>query len=195
MRLAAVGLGAVFLDSRWPALVSSSDHPLVVSAGLCGGLDPALKNGDLVLPDSVVDGEGRRLPVTGLAERRAMASGLEGATPGVLATARAAVATPAAKASLRAATGAVAVDMESARILEIAAAHGCASVVVRAVSDDARESLPAELIGLVEPNGRLRLRAISSLAKPRVLVRALQLRRTTRRALAGVAASLARLPA
>jgi len=195
LRVAAVGLGAVLLDSRWSALVSPSDHPLVVSAGLCAGLDPALKVGDLVLPDSVVDGEGRRLPVTGLAERRVMASGLEGRITGVLATARAAVATPAAKASLRDVTGAVAVDMESARILEFAAAHGCVSVVVRAVSDGARESLPAELIGLVGPDGRLRLRAASRLAKPRLLIRALQLRRATRRALARVAASLARLPA
>jgi adenosylhomocysteine nucleosidase len=195
LRVAPVGLRAGFLHSRWPALVSASEHPLVVSAGVCGGLDPALRAGDLVLPDSVINGAGRRLSVTGHAERGAAAAGKAPACAGVMATSSRAVGTPEAKAALRAATGAVAVDMESAAIVEAAAAHGCASLVVRAVSDDARETLPDELVRLMGADGRIRGGGIFALARPRVLARAFQLRRVTRQALASVAGSLARLAA
>jgi len=104
-------------------------------------------------------------------------------------------ATPEAKAALRAATGAVAVDMESAAILEAAAAHGCTSMVVRGVSDDARETLPAELLELMGADGRIRRGGVLALVRPRVLARALRLRRATRQALGSVAGSLARLAA
>jgi adenosylhomocysteine nucleosidase len=195
LRLASVGLRAGLLVSRWTALVSASDHPLVISAGVCGGLDPALRAGDLVLPDSVISEAGLRLPVTGTVAQRAAAAGSAPAQAGVMATSSRIVATPEDKAALRAATGAVAVDMESAAILEAAAAHGCSSLVVRAVSDDARDTLPEELMRLVGADGRIRGGGVLALARPRVLGRALQLRRSTRRALASVAGSLARLAA
>jgi adenosylhomocysteine nucleosidase len=194
IRVAPVGLRAGLLSSRWTALVSASDRPLVVSAGVCGGLDPTLRAGDLVLPDGVISDGGLRWPVTGSVAQRAAAAGAA-ARAGVMATASRAVATPEAKAALRAATGAVAVDMESAAILEEAAARGCFSLVVRAVSDDARETLPDELMRLVGADGHIRRGGILVLAHPRVLRRALQLRRSTRRALASVAGSLARLAA
>jgi adenosylhomocysteine nucleosidase len=193
--VAPVGLRAALLGSRWTALVSASDHPLVVSAGVCGGLDPALRAGDLVLPDIVINDAGLRLSVTGTVAQRAAAAGGAPAQGGWLATSSRVAATPGAKAALRAATGAVAVDMESAAILEAAAARGCPSLVVRAVSDDARETLPDELMRLVRTDGGLRGRGLLSLARPRVLARALQIRRSTRQALATVAGSLARLAA
>lgn len=195
IRVAPVGLRAGLLGSRWTALVPAADRPLVVSAGVCGGLDPALRSGDLVLPDGVINEGGLRLPVTGALEQRAAAAGDAPAQTGVMATASLVVATPAAKAALRAATGAVAVDMESAAILEAAAARGCFSLVVRAVSDDARETLPDELMRLMGADGRIRCGGVLALAHPRVFRRALHLRRSTRRALASVADSLARLAA
>jgi adenosylhomocysteine nucleosidase len=195
IRLACVGLRAGLLVSRWTSLVGASDHPLVVSAGICGGLDPELRVGDLVLPDGVVSDAGARLPVTGTAAQRAAAAGDAPARTGVMLTSSRIVGTPEAKAALRAATGAVAVDMESAAILEAAAARGCASLVVRAISDDASESLPEELMRLMGADGRIRGGGVLALARPRVLGRALRLRRSTRRALASVANSLARLAA
>src|SRR6266478_3402350 len=73
IRIASVGLRAGLLVSRWTTLVGSSDRPLVVSAGVCGGLDPELRVGDLVLPDLVVSESGLRLPVTGTVAQRAAA--------------------------------------------------------------------------------------------------------------------------
>lgn len=195
IRVAPVGLHAGLLGSRWAALVSASDFPLVVSAGVCGGLDPLLRVGDLVLPDAVINNGGRRLPVTGSVAQRSAAAGAAPARTGLMATVSRAARTPAAKAALRAATGAVAVDMESAAILEAAAARGCSSLVVRAVSDDAGETLPDELMRLMGTDGRIRYGGALALARPRVLRRALQLRHSTRRALASVAGSLARLAA
>ena len=195
LRVASVGLRAGLLGSRWTALVSSSEHPLVVSAGVCGGLDPALRAGDLVLPDGALNEVGLRLPITGSVVQRAAAAGNAPARTGWLVTSSRLVGTPEAKAVLRAATGAVAVDMESAVILEAAAARGCSSLVVRAVSDDARETLPVELVRLMGDDGRLRPSRALALARPRVLARALQIGCSTRRALATVAGSLARLAA
>ena len=195
IRVASVGLSAGLLGSRWSALVSASDRPLVISAGVCGGLDPALRAGDLVVPEGVINDGGLRLPVTGSVAQRAAAAGGAPSRTGVMATTSRSLATPEAKAALRAATGAVAVDMESAVILEAAAARGCSSLVVRAVSDDARETLPEELMRLMGADGRIRCRGVLALARPRVLRRALQLRRSTGRALASVAGSLARLAA
>ena len=193
LRVASVGLGASLLHARWPALVPAPEHPLVVSAGVCGGLDPALVVGDLVLADSVIDAAGKRLAVTATAGQRAAARMGATAHAGAMVSSSRAVATPAAKAALRAATGAVAVDMESGAILQMAAERGCASLVVRAVSDDARDGLSEELMGMMGADGRLRGRGLLALARPRVLARALRLRRATRQALARVADALTRL--
>ena len=67
--------------------------------------------------------------------------------------------------------------------------------MVRAVSDDARETLPEELIRLMGADGRIRGGGVLALARPSVLAGALRLRRATRQALASVADSLARLAA
>ena len=195
LRIAPVGIAACRLKDRWPALLSTSDHPLVISAGVCGALDPGLHVGDIVLCDSVIDGAGVRLSVTASASQRAVAAGRANAPAGAMVSSSQVVATPEAKAALRAETGGVAVDMESAAIVEAAAAHGCASMILRGISDDARETLPEALIALMDPDGRIRSGRLLALARPRVLAAALRLRRASRHALGNVAGSLARLAA
>jgi adenosylhomocysteine nucleosidase len=164
----------------------------VISAGVCGALSPDLRAGDLVLPESVIGPAAERLNVTPTPYGRA--TGLaSGARRGTLTTSRDVVATPEAKAALYSQTGAVAVDMESALILAHAARAGCPTLVVRAVSDVASESLPPELIGLVTEDGKLRTSRALALAvtRPRVLPRAMALRRATQRGLVAVARLLA----
>ncbi len=191
VRLAPVGLRAGFLPSRWARLTEGLDHPLVVSAGVCGGLDPQLHCGDLVLPESVIGPSGELFNVTPSQHRRAAGLAGEAARGGALVTAREVVATPEAKAALFAGSGAVAVDMESAQILARSTAAGCPALVVRAISDGADESVPPELVGLVSAAGRLRtVRALAlTVTRPTVLPRALALRQATQHAL-GVAARL-----
>jgi adenosylhomocysteine nucleosidase len=192
VRLAPVGLRAGQLAARWPSLRVGLEPPLVISAGVCGALSPDLRAGDLVLPESVIGPAAERLNVTPTPYGRA--TGLaSGARRGTLTTSRDVVATPEAKAALYSQTGAVAVDMESALILAHAARAGCPTLVVRAVSDVASESLPPELIGLVTEDGKLRTSRALALAvtRPRVLPRAMALRRATQRGLVAVARLLA----
>ena len=193
-RIAPIGLGASLLSERWASCREGLTAPLVVSAGVCGGLDPRLAPGDLVVPARVLTLDGEALVVPPPAHARVLAAAGAAAT-GTLVTAGSVVGTPAAKAALRSATGAVAVDMESGAILAAARAGGLEAVVVRAVSDGAAESVPAELSALVGPEGRLRggRALILALTRPQTLPRALELRRGSRRALAAVARVLAAL--
>jgi adenosylhomocysteine nucleosidase len=102
------------------------------------------------------------------------------------------VATPEAKAQLLAETGAMAVDMESAAVLFAAASRHWPALVVRGVSDAAGEALNAEVIGLLDDEGRLRAgRAVRAfLARPGLLRQARELQRSSGRALAAVAEAL-----
>jgi adenosylhomocysteine nucleosidase len=193
VRVAVIGLRAGLLPTRWPALLTGLSDPLVISAGVCGGLDPALAPGDLVLPDSVLGPAGELANVTPSDHRAAWALA-PSARAGRLITMREVIATPEAKAALFARTGAVAVDMESSVILAAAAAAGLPSLVVRAVSDAAHDALPPDLIRLVTPEGRLRVAgAVALIAHPAVVPRAIQLRRALRTALGKVALLLAAL--
>ena len=193
VRVAVIGLRAGLLPTRWPALLTGLANPLVISAGVCGGLDPALASGDLVLPESVLGPAGELANVTP-GHHRAAAAVAPSALTGRLITTREVIATPEAKATLFARTGAVAADMESSMILAAAASAGLPSLVVRAVSDAAHDVLPPELIRLVTPEGRLRVAgAVALFARPAVLPRAIELRRATRRALGKVALLLAAL--
>lgn len=195
LRLASAGLRAALLSNRWAALVTDLVSPLVISAGTCGALAPELGVGDLILPESVLGLAGERLNVT--PSVHAAVVGLAGDVwTGLLLTSPELVATPEAKALRWNRTGASAVDMESAAILAWASRQGCTSLVVRAVSDTARQYLPSSLVGLVTPEGKLRTgRAVAlALTRPHTIPRALALRRGTRMALKRIAQLLATLP-
>ena len=88
---------------------------LVVSWGLCGGLDPRLRPGDLILGAEVVSDEGAVRTdeaVTASLAQRLVSAGARVVVERFAAS-DAPVVTAAAKAELRRATEAAAVDMES----------------------------------------------------------------------------------
>ncbi len=125
----------------------------LLSFGIAGGLAPGLAPGTLVVGEAVVHG-GRRLPcspdlLAGVSARR-----------GVVAAADAVVADPAAKAALFAATGALAVDLESWGVAEAAASAGLKFAVLRAVADPASRALPAAAADGLDEAGRVRLGAV-----------------------------------
>ena len=195
LRVAPVGLGAALCGSRWASLLDGFNAPLVVSAGVCGALDPRLSPGDMVIPERVIDARGSSCPVDPFHHRAAVAHTAMRACTAPLITTLNVVATPAAKAALFASSGAAAVDLESAVIVARAVASGLPALVIRAVSDDARQSLPSELVGLVTSEGRLRFgRALAlTVTRPSTLPGALRLGRRTRHALRAVAGVLAGL--
>jgi adenosylhomocysteine nucleosidase len=181
--VACVGLRAGRLEER----VGEWTRPdVVVSAGACGALAPALTTGDLVVPDTVVAADGSRHVTDTL-------PGLTRA--GALLTVPDIVDSVAAKSRLWMDTGAIAVDMESSVIVGWARSRGIRAAVVRGVSDTATDAVPADLAALVDVGGRVRAgRALrAALARPSALADAMSLGRGTAAALKSVAAALARI--
>ncbi len=131
---------------------------LLISFGICGGLDPELRPGDLLLADTVLAGDGARLSAS--AERRAVLearlSGLSlRIATGTLLGQDRPLASAADKAARFAATSARAVDMESHGVARAAQAAGLPFLVVRAIADPAERSLPRAALKAIGPDGRL----------------------------------------
>ena len=183
LEVAAVGLRAARLAER---AVNWRNRDLVISAGVCGALAPALSVGAVVVPTLVLAPDGRRWPTTSL-------PGLP--ADGALLSVADVVESAARKARLWMESGALAVDMESAHILEWARQRGIPAAVVRAVADDAERGIPAALAGAVDDEGRVRpLRAVSAaLTRATALGDLLELRAGTEAALKTVAGALATL--
>lgn len=140
---------------------------VLLSFGLCGGLDPALRPGDLLLAETVLLPDGTRLP-TSAPHRHRLRARLETAgirsVGGTLAGSDGPVATAEAKRAHFAQTGACAVDMESHGVAGAAQAAGVPMLVLRAVADPAARTLPRAALAVVGPDGRLRVfRALATM--------------------------------
>jgi adenosylhomocysteine nucleosidase len=135
---------------------------LVVSWGLCGGLDPRLRPGDLILGSEVVSDDGAvktdEAVTASLAERLLGA----GARVGVerVAASDAPVATVAAKAELRRAREAAAVDMESLIAGHYALKQRVPFAILRAVADPAERDLPPLALKAMASDGGINVQAI-----------------------------------
>ncbi len=104
-------------------------HPLtaLISVGYAGALSPDLGVGDVVVDTTVAEWQ-----------QRARAAG---ATLGGVTTAASVITSRAERAALAASTGAVAVDMESAAIAEVARVAGLPFASVKAVTDTTARDL------------------------------------------------------
>lgn len=168
----------------------------LVSFGLAGGLVADATNGTVVLPTRVVAGDSSWPTDAPWRERlvETLGSGLR-LLEGSLCSVSRTVTEPAAKAELATATGAAAVDMESAAIAEVAAAGGRPFVAIRVVADGPDDALPTHVETLVTADGRTRLIGVlPMLVAPRQLARLIALGRQSekaRRVLRQVATRLA----
>jgi adenosylhomocysteine nucleosidase len=134
----------------------------LLSFGLAGGLDPALRPGALVIPAAVLD-SGERLSTA-----PTLTALLGGATTALLLQGERVLATAAAKAAAFAATSAAAVDLESGAVARAAARHGLPFAVLRAVCDPAGRPLPPAALAALDSAGAIGLwRVLASvLARP-----------------------------
>ena len=183
IELACVGLRASALAARATRFALPA---LVVSAGACGALAPALMEGALVVPEAVLTEDGQRTATAPLMVIDAR---------GTLVSVTRVITSGADKARVWMETGAIACDMESATIAAWARARGLAAAVVRGVSDTADHGVPADLAAAVGEDGRVRSVAAvrAALTRRGALRDALALRRGTNAALASVAGALARI--
>ncbi|KAA5606512.1 hypothetical protein F1188_06515 [Roseospira marina] len=129
----------------------------LVSAGICGGLDPALVPGSLVVPARVVsrhaEGESWVVdPAWHAAVVAALPPVLRPNTGTLLGSDRA-VASRDGKQALAARSGAVAVDMESHAVARVAAEAGVPFLALRTVADTASDVLPPWLAGVLNRDG------------------------------------------
>jgi len=130
----------------------------LVSWGTAGGLAPQARPGDLVLPETVVSPTGDSYPVDASWRERAVAAlhGRFAVLGGRIAGSPHLVESATDKASLHSATGAVAVDMESAAIAAAASAAGAPFLAVRAIADPASLSQPRYIHAITDEFGRVR---------------------------------------
>jgi adenosylhomocysteine nucleosidase len=140
-----------------------ADLPLrmVASVGICGGLDPALRGGDVVVGAEVVSGGESIKTDETIAQsltRRLVDLG-ERAVVGRVAGTHAPVLTARAKAQLHTITGAVAVDMESLLAGRFALEQEVPFAILRAVSDPADRDLPSLALNAVAADGRINVAA------------------------------------
>lgn len=179
---------------RW--LDSRGDSPTVlVSFGLAGGLDPALAPGSIVIADAVL-GQGNQRP-TDPAWRDALRAALPHAICGPLLADDVPVLEVEAKRQRHLATGALAVDMESHRVAELASTRGWPLVVCRVVADPATRAVPPAALAAMGVNGDIAFAPLlrSLLARPAQLGALAALARDTasaRRALRTAAQALSR---
>jgi len=142
-------------------VLNPSRYSAVVSFGISGALDPALRPGDIVVAGEIKS-DTETLPLAP-ALARALTDRLSRNGRAVCATiagTNAPVIEAAMKATLRRATGAAAVDMESHVAASFGAAAGLPVCAVRVISDPAERNLPQLAMRATRPNGRLDLPAI-----------------------------------
>jgi adenosylhomocysteine nucleosidase len=145
-------------------LAELTDQPivLVISWGVCGGLDPRLRPGDLILGAEVVSAEGRintDNAVTSSLAQRLIDAGAR-VTVERVAGVSSPVSTARAKAELRLATGAAAVDMESLIAGRFALERRTPFAILRAVADPADRDLPPLVLSAVDSDGRINAAAV-----------------------------------
>lgn len=153
------GLQNARAAARW--LVHRGTGRLAV-CGVAGGLHPALRPGDLVVADLLVD-LGASPPVTiggtegsyaCLVQKRLSASGMR-AYRGTIASCPQIVPATNDKTRLHRRWRALAVDMESAAVAAVAASAGLPVLVLRAICDPLQHTLPEDLLDALDAQGRI----------------------------------------
>jgi adenosylhomocysteine nucleosidase len=152
---------------------SSSELEAIVSTGYCGGLDPALKVGDIVVATQVLDSATQELFSCGDVENHPL-RGL------VLSQNRIATKLE-EKQQLFSQSGACAVEMESAGVALRAKRAGLPFYCIKVISDTAAESFAFDLNRMRTTEGRVARGKIMihALVRPNLVPGLLRLKRRT----------------
>lgn len=202
-RTALCGVGRE-AGERAAALLDAAPCSLLVSLGFAGALDPSLRPGDLVevegfaltpplshrerelgVPTLSLRPTGWESCLTPSPARRERDGARAGTIASVILTVDEPLLTPAAKRRARAASGAMAVDMEGRWIADAAAARGVPLISVRAVVDEADFEIPPFAAAIAADGGRREwARALRAAVNPlearRILALALRARKAAR---------------
>jgi adenosylhomocysteine nucleosidase len=155
LEVSGMGCAAAAIAAR--TLIDAGATALA-SWGMAGGLDPALRAGTIFLPSEVVSAPGAAL-TTAIDWRRRIAAAIAASHPvtqGKLLTSAHPIGAIAGKSAAFRDTGALAVDMESFAIAEVAAAHALPFIAIRVIVDAATDALPPAVM-VASRSGQLRL--------------------------------------
>ena len=158
--LAVSGMGSAAAAAAARSLVDAGAAALM-SFGLAGGLDPSLAAGSVVMPGEVISGDGARFLTSAgwCGQLRLAIIGLGPVACGTLLTVAQPIGGIADKARAFRETGAVAADMESLAVAQVAARHRLPFVAVRVIVDSALDALPPAVTA-ASREGRLNMRRL-----------------------------------
>jgi adenosylhomocysteine nucleosidase len=170
-------MGAARATLAVEAAMSIKPITALLSVGLAGACDPALRVGEIVRAGVVVDTQsGERLSDLGFRQILVSAPG---------------IASVAEKRRLFASYGASAVDMEAATVGRIARAHNLGFHAIKAISDDAAFELQ-ELARFATDDGQFREAAFAGYAavRPHMWAKVFQLAGNSKKAVEALTAEL-----
>ena len=194
--LAVSVIGRAAADAAAHALVDAG-VPALMTFGLAGGLDPALKCGSVVIPHEVISLDGVRYAANQAWRQRVAAavSSLRAVSEGALLTSAHAINTAADKAAAFHSTGAAAVDMESVAVAAVAADCQLPFIAVRVIVDTAADRLPRAVVAASRAGrvqfGRLISGLVVAPGEIAALMRLAQRYRIAMRSLRAIGAHLA----
>jgi len=173
------GMGRRNASTRFTETLNRFNPERVITCGFAGALNPALKIADVLFDEDFDAGLGERLRAAG-------------AVPAKFYCATRVAVTAAEKAELWRATGADAIEMESAVIRTLCRERKIPSATLRVISDTANEDLPLDFNALMTSEQKISIpRLIGKLIRsPGSVPRLLQLQRDTRFAARRLAAVL-----
>ncbi len=183
LKVAGIGAKRALVASE---LLIAEGATALLSWGSGGALHPKLSPGNLIIPKSVIasqkdvfptDADWHNRLVARLKNRLEIHSEPLAQSPSVLAS-------PVEKLNFSNQNAAIAVDMESGSVAEMASRANLPFMAIRAIADTADMAIPASALNAIDEYGRLRpMRLLSSLArKPSDLVPLARLGRSFRAA-------------
>jgi adenosylhomocysteine nucleosidase len=157
IRVAVVESGMGFARARraTQALLDGHAPRWLLSCGFAGALQPDIPIGSIVVADSIVDQHGHTMQI----DLHMPADPAHGLFVGRLLTADEVVRAVALKKQLAEQHGALAVDLESLAVAQVAKENKVRFLAVRVISDDLSHDLPPEILSVVGATGSVRLGA------------------------------------
>lgn len=156
------GMGYARARKATQAMIDAHAPKWILSSGFAGALLPTMKLGEIVMANEIVDQHGQQIFIN-LTLASDEANGLY---VGRILTADEMVRTVEEKKQLHEKHEAIAVDMESLAVAQVAAETKTGFMAVRVISDDMSADLPSEILSVIGDTGAVRVgAALTSLFK------------------------------
>ncbi len=152
----------------------------LISWGTAAGLDAKLKSGDLILADTTISDSGTRYQsdpnLTDTINNKISSTGIS-IYRGSIYSSKTVISSTTDKKEINQQTGALAVDMESSSVLQVAGENQLPGLALRVIIDTAAMELPGKLIELTDEFGQPdKLKVLSMIfSSPAIMFRLVEL--------------------